>query len=554
MNPPDELLDAVYLGEDPTSATLMLADWYEEQGEVDRARCMRAVIQARALPPDDPQLDQAIEQSEQLIFQHGARWAADAFRDALERRHSLGAVGSAFRPMGLTQTISVSNLATWLPTAEAELNATPARYLSLPVIRRMEEFLPLLQHPIAERIRGLWLTVGTSDVHLPTRLLESDAAQALRLEHFSLHPVGGEVGVLQSAALARVRSLRLVELLSQAEWLPALSQFSAAARVRRLSLLFHIAERHFDRRVMQFFNGVTYSQCEELVLGNVRFPEGVRPELPARAMPLRKLMLSQCDIPPEWGQHLGAFLANTPLQSLTIGTGFGPMPEQFGRTLLAMLTPLTQLRHLRLLNVPITSQGATVLSMWPGWRQLTELEYSLMELSEAESARLLRELTGGACRSLTLQLSEEQGRSLDWLGAILPVGRIRNLRLMRRASSERLSDPVSMGGLLQSPMMRQLRTLTLEGFPWGRLTSERMRHLLDMPELTQLRWSGISIRASDLDVLIDNPGLPRLWCLDLRGLTPDALERIRHQDRWLELGAGVLICPERMGWANQEEP
>ncbi|VTS07304.1 hypothetical protein [Tuwongella immobilis] len=539
MNAPDELLDAIYLGDDPDSAALMLADWYEERDQPHWAWLIRLSVFRRQTAMMDPRWEYWDELRSLWIERHRADWFAGYPWQQWEPEPA--ARGDWFDDWG--QPVAFQHLAGRQPgQSPGEWNAACWRDLPL---RRTRFYggtadTQAAVEPILSQLRGIslaqfaeendrifdWLGNSKQPIQLESLAVELPNSRALQ------HPA-----FRHSEAVERLRSL--------AVRLPAAAEMSGirwgetiwAKRLRSLMLRAEDGGESWPRLVVHpITDRAVFPELENLRLERFSLDWPVEARGPMQGWnptrKLRNLVLAEVTTGRNWAV-LGAHWRWCGVESLRLEFA------QWHAGLQAFLAPFPAggtLRHLEFRLGDLSAENWERFCDWPGFATLNRCLIHASTLPQVGFEPFVSAVSQSDIRHLELiQMRDESGgdwetMALEHLAESLRPGQLLGLRL-RLGGEFNLSESAfeAMVRLLSAPSTAKLRS-----FEWQvSLDGERLSRLVDalrLPHLRRLKFRFSRPYQCNLHALLTSPQLPRLACVmvdsDVRVMAPESWQSV----------------------------
>jgi uncharacterized protein (TIGR02996 family) len=574
MDQAQAFLQAIREDPDDDTPRLILADWWEDQHQSERAAFLRAQVRLASLPEYDPAYPELEDEADDLLARHEEQWAAAVNPIALEWQWHRGFIeqvtlsAEAFVEQGEELLASAPIRRVRILGGPAELrlfaqcpHANALSHLDLAkgtwsesAFRvgwfRDADLLPLATSPWLRQLRSLDLAGQGIEGPFLRALVESGLFDRLeRLELGGNQPLGDRA----LRTLAEARASRFVELglrstnitahglreifqsrnsaraHQQAESWPRLRWFRALGggllRMNHaLTILREMRETPLVRRLSNLdlawgggaSSPISVDLVTELAQGSLL--EGVT-----------ELDLTNSELRSEGAEvlvrspHLG--------QLARLELSYGRLGSQGGEVL-SNATTLGGLRHLGLASNHFGDEGVRALASGPLLGHLTRIDLEDNGIAGPGCKALFR-VPVPVLRRLSLA-----GNDFGRYGPELLAGSSWPERLTWLDLSGCNLGPAGARALAECPGFRRLRVLRLAHC---RLGDEGVRALADSPHLARLRE--LSLDSNDLyspaaQALLDSPWLNRVRRLGLRGsyFTSNEKEQLRAR-----FGEGVVF-------------
>ncbi|VTS07284.1 hypothetical protein [Tuwongella immobilis] len=522
MNPPESLLQACYRDPDPAAA-LVVADWFEEHGQLLQSQLMRAAVTAELLGEGHPDAADHWEQAErcrrQLLLQ--GEWQLPDSAVGSVAHHSVDVLHR-----GLPMLAIARNQPDFLKQIPQWLTQTPARSLLLAEIGR-RDFAKISSASWAPDLIGLTfrpMPRSSDSLEIGWNRPENKLAlQRLELRLAGWYPeVADELST--AASLTQLQSLTLAGPLGNFREFEAIPQSPMGRSLRELTLQgnpnMDLQDASMSAvRFERWLHRGGLSQLRSLRLLDLPFAHDIlTPLRDTETLPqLERLMLLAGRGPLDWAP-IGELLRRGQLRMLEM-----PMSRLAVPGILAeMLSRAGDTPGLRLLNLHrcrLPEGEIETLANWPGLASVTQLSIGGNELAESDLAALARSPYAQSIQTLDLSGILLGGEELRGLAGGWESGNLRELMVDVLLGDQRLASREALFDFLESPSARAVRRLSLrhvilgdDGVSWLGRHSE-LRNLQELT-LTQCAFTPAGIRT-----LFEAPRLSKLWRIQLRSVT-----------------------------------
>jgi uncharacterized protein (TIGR02996 family) len=563
MSLTNAFLQAIIADPDDDTSRLIHADWLEDHGGADgaaRAALIRAQVRLARLPEDHPERPALEDEADDLLAEHGERWAAEVSRIALEwdwRRGFIEQVtvsADAFREQGEELLACAPIREVRLLGGERELgeaagcrhlerietldlDATPGNSVFRIASLRDQPLSTLLRSPHFTRLRSLGLAGHAIEGPTVRSLVETGLLGRLeRLQLSGNQPLGdraartlaeGQADHLEELGLLGTNlTVHGIRGLFGREW-PRLRllHLNAGQAIRPsdpVGDLSYLLESPLARRLTNF--------CLLLV----KVPPGM-PALLMRQLAgtkglseLQSLQLYGCRIESPGVEALTTLPRLAELRGLTLSQCGLDLEANF---FLARANP-GALRHLHVGGNHLGDTGAQALAEAPFFPRLLSLGLEDSRIAYPGLKALLG-VKGPSLRKLTLDQ--------NWVGpagAELLAGAETVRGLTALSLNQCNLQPEGAAALAGSPHLSRLRVLSLQH---NRLGNEGVQALAASPHLFRLQelyLDGNDLGPAAAEALLESPYLGRVRKLGLRSsyFTYTEHERLRAR-----FGEGVVF-------------
>jgi uncharacterized protein (TIGR02996 family) len=568
-----QLLDQVRASPEDDHPRLVLADCYEERGELDRAMFIRYGCEAARLPRWERRAIEAAWEAEALLAAHGRRWRAELpvldgvtwleFERGFPSLVRVRDVATLYR-----HDAAIDELVTVTGVELTRLDEAGVPYLpkSVPWLHTLRllgttEHASHRQRSLLGAIRVLELRGVREFLDLDWLSVRRDGAPLEELRIDGDHTVGAHLvrALVQEPQLSELRRLGLgtsfvdydsgyfddptlrdngAELLAAAE-LPALvaldldrqriGNAGVAALLHHLPQLRELALRAAELDDVGVFTAAAGAPLLRLVLAEIPLGDARLAQLLAgpRLAELEVLDLDTCEIGPGGIEALTRAPCWHTLRVLELGRN--PLGSA-GLAVLAAAPPPRQLHTLGLADVDADGLGQALAIPWLS--RLLALDLSRTPVS-IESAHELAAATSEGMRSLRLarcRIDTRRAAALApacgnlWrLGlASNPLGDTGLLQIIKHAPEltkldvRRCQLAGSLGRLDRLGALRRLHALALGG---NEITRDALIGVIRAPWIDQLdvlRLDNLAVDSAVLHALAETPAIAGLRTLDLR--------------------------------------
>ncbi|VTS07306.1 unnamed protein product [Tuwongella immobilis] len=550
-DPLAHLLDAYYLGDDPETATLLLADQYEESGEWAYARFLRDRTALAQLESQSATAIQLTDATEGAMLAHRRDWA---LADLVEQNWHHSVFDLLRWRVGRTGIIEWQEIAD-LPdqwNGESAWKSDPSRKFRFALPISVAELISWLKSPIADRLRGLSCSFGNSLSRSPESV--DWLRESGRIEQFTELVLSHQAILGDVADCPRLQRLRAIWVEQLTPWLDACANRAASQSLREIVLQLAESPRA-DQLLLpphwwQFLSPDRFPKLQRLSVhgGASQLPSSWGP-MGSRSSAIRELLIDGFRL--ESGRAEQAMtawaemLSGLPLRSL--GLGFSPeWNRESELRFLAAYRPGSMLRTLSW-EAALGPDSLDALAQWPGLESLSELSLTLQGISQDAGPlqRLLASPRLRNCRSLNLTVPWSLMVNHTWLRSAFPAGNLQTLRLICRPRGTRGMEPGFWTELGRSTLAQSLWRLELTSI---RMTAEDIRRFLaagDFPQLRQLQLFQTGRNTRDIMAILSSPAFPRLWLMEYSAAElPGSYPRLARG--WDRVRAGVWIHSERM--------
>ncbi|VTS07296.1 hypothetical protein [Tuwongella immobilis] len=568
MNPPEDLLQSA-LRSPEGSAALILADWYEEQGNLPASELIRCLVEHERLAQADasrPEIASdsgphpALDDSRLAVADLAARVRLKIVQTQQLRGADALVAGNAQVPLahlrdylhGIPAYLEITDPRMFALALSQWLRDWPARILRAGPLRP-SQLRGILRSPGAELLVGLSFTAQDTASETGLEVL-GKFAQTVRLSRLGIHTrnwLDGHTDRLRQVTQATP----LVELhLGTSEGLlPNPARLGNHGWGRELRTLRLRSAGGFTREqspgsaldaatIANWGNPEDFPALESLHMQELTYnPDAIEGfAKPGHFPHLRRLILGAGNNRSIDWRPLGRLLSQGNLRSLELLAGYEWAPNAL-EAILSTTTADCRLQAIGLKSLTRGDRSLQALAAWPGLARIVDLDFG--ERATASEADWLA----------LVQSPDFQPSRLNFSGADLPESvclalgtALQSGQLTEFGWHENVSFSRARWTMwLHSGMLKQLRRLELR-FPRGAdATLAWVGRHADCPQLQEVVLASDAMDFSRLDVWLSDR-FPKLWRITFAGSRANWPLPRRWLGRWQVTNAMEIIHPERM--------